>query len=209
VPPHPGVLSAAGLLGAPVEHEVSSAYPQPFATASWPDVAANLSKLDGRCASLMQQEGIAPGAAEIRYFADICYIGQGYHLGIPLHDTDPDPVGRLYRDFLAAHDRVYGHATEAPARFVNLRSVHRVKIAGPVPASSAEAPHTAIKGHRPVLIDTTAGFETATVYDRSALSPGMELSGPAIVEQADTTVVLPRDWRCSVAQTGILILDAA
>ena len=61
----------------------------------------------------------------IRYSADVWYIGQSYHLEVPLAVDAPDPLATLYRDFLAMHDRIYGHATEQQAAIVNLRSVHR------------------------------------------------------------------------------------
>ena len=207
VPPHPGVLSAAGLLGAPVEHEVSAAYPLPLANAGWEDVRRVLAHLDAACAALMRQEGVAPDAASIRYAADLCYRGQGYHLEIPLHPDDRDPRERLYRDFLAAHDRIYGHATEAPARFVNLRSIHRVAAGGGVPWPSASATRGAAKRQRPVLIDAVAGFETAALCDRATLAAGAAVEGPAIIEQPDTTIVLPRGWRCLSGDGGCLLIE--
>ena len=128
VPRHPGVLSAAGLLAAPIEHEVSAAFPRPLAGLDLAEVRATLDQLDGRCAG-------ADGAGERRlqrtspgcYFADVCYIGQSYHLEVPF-----DPARRQTRStaltsrFLAAHDRIYGHAPKSPARLVNLRTVHSV-----------------------------------------------------------------------------------
>jgi N-methylhydantoinase A/oxoprolinase/acetone carboxylase beta subunit len=210
VPSHPGVLSAAGLLGAPIEHEVSAAYPQPLAGARWDEARAVLGRLDESCAGLMRQEAVALAAAPrnmaIRYAADVCYVGQGYHLEIPLHDGDPDPLGRLYRDFLAAHDRVYGHATEAPARLVNLRAIHRAEAGAAVPWPATPARATAPKGRRPVLIDAAAGFEAAEVYERAALASGMILDGAAIIEQPDTTTLVPRGWRCSAGDGGCLHL---
>jgi N-methylhydantoinase A/oxoprolinase/acetone carboxylase beta subunit len=207
-PPYPGVLSAAGLLAAPIEHELSAAYPQPLAAADWAGAQAVLASLDRGCAGLMGGEGITPSTAEVRHFADICYIGQGYHLEIAIRGGDPDPLAALYRDFLVAHDRVYGHATEAPARIVNLRAVHRV-----APGSSTVAPAAhalspgAPKSHRQVLIDPVSGPETAAIYDRASLAVGQEFAGPAIVEQPDTTTLLPRGWRCRVAAAGMLLLE--
>jgi N-methylhydantoinase A/oxoprolinase/acetone carboxylase beta subunit len=155
----------------------------------------------------MAGEGMAPDAISVRHFADICYIGQGYHLEIPLHEEDPEPLAALYRDFLAAHDRIYGYAAEAPARFVNLRAVHRVTL--PAPARGASVPATGVgraKRHRSVLIDVTAGFETAAVYDRTALAAESRIAGPAIVEQADTTTLIPSGWCCRVAEAGHLLI---
>ncbi len=206
VPPHPGVLSAAGLLAAPIEHEMSAAFPRPFAGTNWPEVVAALAKLDAGCARLMAGEGAAPDAAAIRHFADLCYIGQGYHLEIPLRADEPEPLATLYRDFLAAHDHVYGYGAEAPARFVNLRAVHRAALpAPPQPAATTEVERST--RHRRVLIDASAGFETAAVYDRAALAAGTRITGPAIVEQADTTTLIPAGWRCRVAEAGHLLIE--
>jgi len=207
VPPHPGVLSAAGLLAAPIEHEVSAAFPHALAETDWSAVITALAELDTRCARLMAGEGVAPDAVAVRHFADVCYIGQGYHLEIPLREDDAEPLAALYRDFLAAHDRVYGYAAAAPARFVNLRAVHRVTLRAPaqgtpVPATGAGR----AKRHRSVLIDATAGLETAAVYERAALAAESRIAGPAIIEQADTTTLIPSGWCCRVAEAGHLLI---
>jgi N-methylhydantoinase A len=160
----------------------------------------------------MAGEGVAPGSARVRHFADVCYIGQGYHLEIPLHprgiDGDPEPLVALYRDFLAAHDRVYGHATEAPARIVNLRTVHRVAMAPPALAASVVSAARSPRRRR-MLIGAASGFETAAVYDRAGLAPGAKIAGPAIVEQPDTTTLVPTGWGCRVASGGNLVLEPA
>lgn len=56
VPPHPGVLSAAGLLCAPIEHELSAAFPRPLAGADWGETETTLAGLDQSCVRLMQGE---------------------------------------------------------------------------------------------------------------------------------------------------------
>jgi N-methylhydantoinase A/oxoprolinase/acetone carboxylase beta subunit len=210
VPPHPGVLSAAGLLGAPIEHEVAAAYPQPLADARWDALRAVFARLDETCAELMRQEGVAPaapGTVAIRYAADVCYSGQGYHLEVPLDATDPDPLARLYREFLIAHDRVYGHATEAPARLVNLRAIHRVEAGAAVPWPTPVAQPVAKKRDRPVLIEAASGFEITSIYDRAALAAGATIDGPAIIEQSDTTTLVPRGWCCRAGESARLLIE--
>src|SRR5215475_6273307 len=118
VPRLPGVLSAAGLLAAPIEHEVTAEFATPIEALDIATLREKLQEIDGRAATLMAAEKVAPEAIAISYFADVCYIGQSYNLEIPLDPDDADPAGRLYRDFLAAHDRVYGHSVEIPAKIV-------------------------------------------------------------------------------------------
>ena len=217
VPPHPGVLSAAGLLAAPVEHELSTAFPRPLAEATWPEVQQALAALDAGCARLMAGEAGASGAGEVRHLADICYIGQGYHLEILLRpgrlDGDADALAALYRDFLAAHDRIYGYAAPAPARIVNLRAVHRV--AAPVPpaprppAGADRSGERSAARRRQVLVDPASGPELAEIYRRTELAAGTSGAGPAVIEQPDTTVLVPSGWRWHVADAAALILEPA
>ncbi len=206
VPLHPGVLSAAGLLHAPIEHEVSTAFPRALDGLGWPEVRRALDALDRAGAELIRSEGITPERCEIAASADVCYIGQSYHLEVPLSLAAADPLVLLYRDFRAAHDRVYGHSTDAPARIVNLRSIHRSASAKPSPARYAAAGKSS-KGRRRILTAESGGFVEADIYERGSLEPGGRLAGPAIIEQGDTTTLIEPGWRAEVASNGTLILS--
>lgn len=207
VPRHPGVLSAAGLLAAAIEHEVSRAFPRPLAGLALTEVRAALAHLDRECAQLMALDRVDPAATTIRYFADMWYIGQSYHLAVPLEPADPDPLTRLYRDFLTLHDRIYGHRTEQPAAIVNLRSVHS---AGRVPTAGYDvfgpaAP--AVASDRPARFES--GRVSASIHARSSLPAGSRLAGPAIIQQPDTTTLVPPGWEASVRLDASLLLQPA
>ena len=208
VPLHPGVLSAAGLLHAPIEHEVSAAFPRLLEGLAWAEVHATLMRLDATCAKLMASEGVPRERTSIQYFADVCYVGQSYHLEIPLGTGGSEALATLYRDFLSLHDRVYGHSVEGPARIVNLRTIHRsaasARPAEPYRPSAAAAE----KASRRILTGESGGFVEARVYERAALAVGRELLGPAIVEQSDTTILVEPGWRARVAENGTILIRA-
>ena len=210
VPPHPGVLAAAGLLSAPIEHEVSAAHPRALDDVSLPELRAGLQALDAQAAALMRQEGEHAGRVKISHFADVCYIGQSYHLQVPLDLTDPDARGKLYRDFQAAHDRVYGHHTASPARIVNLRSVHRVTSAGVATGEATSAPPVAAQqdpGRRRIWVRQADAATRATIWQRDLIAPGTAIPGPAIIEQSDTTTVIEPGWTARLAQDGVLRIE--
>jgi len=208
VPTRPGVLSAIGLLAAPIEHEAFVAFPRRFDEASPQDILARFGELDAQCTALMQTDGVAAGNARIHYFADVCYIGQSYHLEVAVDTSDPAAMlATLYRDFVTAHDRVYGHSTQAPARIVNLRSVHRAGGGLELHESgSALSGAAASSGSRDVLLPESAAPVSARIYDRTTLAPGAQFAGPAIVEQTDTTTLVLPGWRAEVAAGGDLVL---
>jgi N-methylhydantoinase A len=207
IPRHPGVLSAAGLLAAPIEHEVATAFPCPLAGLVFADARRVLDELDRQCARLMAEESIGDIPVSIRYSADVWYIGQSYHLEVPLDADAPDPLAALYRDFLVLHDRIYGHATEQPAAIVNLRSVHRAGGSDhldegawrPLDADPRKPPRAIrVAGERAPM--------QAAIYHRVAMPAGLTFAGPAIVEQDDTTTLVEPGWRVTVLDNGNLLL---
>jgi N-methylhydantoinase A/oxoprolinase/acetone carboxylase beta subunit len=206
VPPHPGVLAAAGLLGAPVEHEVAMAFPHACDGLDPAALRPALAELDARGRTLTEAEGLAPEEVEIGHAADLCYIGQSYWLEVPLDLDAPDPVATAYEAFLAAHDRVYGHAMRLPAKFVNLRSVRRSRagaVAGGLGLQRGEArPPT----QRMIRVRQHARTVPAAIWQRGAIRPGHAIPGPAVIEQTDTTTLVEPGWTARLAAGGALLI---
>jgi N-methylhydantoinase A/oxoprolinase/acetone carboxylase beta subunit len=205
VPRYPGVLSAAGLLAAPIEHEAAGAFHHALERVTRDDLALELSRLDRQCAELMRSEGVAAGAVTVLHYADACYVGQSHHLEVPV-TMDGDPVARIRDEFYAAHERIYGHAAPGAVQLVNLRAVHQAPAAGNRVAPAPAARGDALKGVRRILTERSGGFVEARVYERAHMTPGAAVSGPAIVEQPDTTTVVEPGWRAAVDERGNLIM---
>src|SRR5262249_56857313 len=108
VPRHPGVLSAAGLLAAPVEHEVSTALPRVVDELDLVEVRRTLEHLDARCRALMAQEKVSAGDIARRYFAGVCYAGQAFHLGGPFVPDLDEPFRARSPAIFAADHPTYG-----------------------------------------------------------------------------------------------------
>lgn len=204
IPRNPGVLSADGLLSAGIEHESAVAFPKGLNETSLEEISACLSHLDAECNKLMAMERLEGGDVTRSYYADICYIGQAHHIETPVHPQDVAPLDRLYRDFCAAHDQLYGHHTAGPAKIINLRTVHRVETDAWNDPSPKQVEGDPNRGQRSVLV--AAGRVVAKVYGRDAMAPGFVVRGPAIVEQSDTTTLIEPGWRCEVSDAGALIL---
>jgi N-methylhydantoinase A len=207
VPRIPGVLAAAGLLAAAIEHEVSAAFATPIKNFDIAALRTKLKEVDARAAELIAAEKVKPSEVTVSYFADICYIGQSYNLEIPIHLDAPDVGERLYRDFLAAHDRVYGHSVEGPAKIVSVRAVHRAGGSEVLDEMRfAPSGEDKVIGHRDIMVAGESVPVKATIYDRAALPQGFAFAGPAIVQQSDTTTLVEPDWDCAVDEAGNLIL---
>ncbi|CAM3813249.1 Acetophenone carboxylase gamma subunit [Bordetella sputigena] len=207
-PQSPGVLSAAGLMSAPVEHEVSGSYIRDFTSVSAADVRARCSELREACDRLMAAENVNEQTLEVLYFADVCYRGQSHYIEIPIFPDRDDVMARIQNDFFDAYERQFGHQTDAPIRIVNLRNVQRGSGASQVrtvEGSPQTPPHARKTKKRKILSGHTQGFVEADLYDRTDLKPGQVIQGPAIVEQVDTTILIDPGWAAEAAANGLLI----
>ncbi len=207
VPRYPGVLAAAGLLAAPIEHEVSGAFLTPVADAKPADLAAAIAELDARAEGLMRAERIDGLARERITLADVGYMGQSHYIEVPIDLAAADALGRLYQAFETAHERLNGHKTGAPAKIVNLRVIHRARRpAVPVGAEPPQKAGVSQKGRRRVLFPGEARWLDTPIHDRALLAKAETLAGPAIIEQADSTTLLPQGWMAEVLDGGSLLL---
>ena len=211
VPRHPGVLCAAGLLSAEIEHEAAIGFLARLDAADPADILAVCVRLADECAGRMRDEGIAADTVSTACYADVCYAGQAHHLEVPLATHAPQSMlAVLYDDFCDRYDQVHGHHTRAPARFVNLRVVQRAPGRATLPpagrqggTAGKEAPSVR---HRSILLADIDHPVEAQVVDRDRLSPGDTLQGPVIVEQSDTTTLIEPGWSGRVAPDLSLIL---
>jgi N-methylhydantoinase A/oxoprolinase/acetone carboxylase beta subunit len=206
IPRHPGVLSAEGLLVAPIEHEVSIGFPHDLDAVGINELKTRFDELDAQCAALMNAEADEVENVEIIHAVDICYVGQSHYLDVTVDLSDAKPRESIYRDFIQAHEQVFGYSTESPARIVNLRSIHRSQ--GPevsVPIATKQEGQDPLKERRTVIFEMGKNAEI-DILDRSYLAVGSSIDGPAIIEQADTTTVLHVGWTATVIEGGELVL---
>ena len=213
VPENPGVLSALGLLVAPVEHEHIRTFVARTPDIDVADMRGVLATLDALGLAAMETEGVARDRISTRHAADMRYVGQSYELEVDVPDTTdastPDELARRFHD---AHERVYAHAQRGNAvETVNLRVVHSFRPAPPSPAGDRAGRadgNEARETRRTVFAEHPDGVDAA-VFDRSDLAPGTVIDGPAIVEQPDTTIVVYPGHRCTVGDDGLLFVTFA
>ena len=195
VPPTPGVLAALGDAVSPFRHEESEAYSRRFDRVTPAEVGARLRTLGDRAAEWLAEGSVPERQRTVRFSADVRYHRQGLEIQVDLDVDDLERNGfdRAAGTFAAAHQREYGFTLPVVCEFVNLRAI-ALGPAAPDPAPAAlsgsapAAPRPA--GSQPVY--HRGAWIEASVYERSQLTPGTEIEGPAIVVQTDaTTLILP------------------
>lgn len=206
LPQHPGVLSALGMLMAPIEHEVSMAFPTPLACADLADIQKAIGELDEQCAALMSHETKDAERVTIQYFADVCYIGQAHHIEVPF-ELRVDTLLQLRERFAQAYQRVFGHSPGTAEKIVNLRAIHRLEPeTGDMASMSSKGGSDPAKGVREISVIGHEEPMAATVFARHELAVGARFDGPAILEQPDSTTIVYPGWSARVQESGNIIL---
>ena len=218
VPPRPGVLSTWGLL----DTDIRATFVRTVGIAARAAAAADPSSLEAAWADLTAQAQAWLGAEQIardrRRFersADLRYEHQSFELTCPLADG---PLTRARLDeliatFHAEHRRLYTYdLPHAQVELVNLRVTGVGILPKRVAAAATAAPfgtadaRDAIAGDRRVYF-RNSGAATVPTYLRARLAPGMTFSGPAIVDQDDTTVLVTPGFRARVDDAHNILLE--
>jgi N-methylhydantoinase A len=197
VPPAPGLTSAMGLLQTSVRHvylRSSVGLVSKFPRERMQDYFAELTQ---RAMVDVAEEGFAPDAVSLRRQCDMRYLHQGYQLAVDCPDGDIDEGVRttLKQAFDRAHQRVYGaSAPDEDAEIVTFRIIAEIEVPQLQPSRIEPGdgdPGVALVGERALWDFETGGFITAGVFDRERLRGGDRIAGPAIIEQFDSTTVIP------------------
>lgn len=204
IPAAAGVFSALGLLEAEETWHLSRSIFEVSAGLDPDELGARYRELE---AGLLEE--LADGGtrdAEIAWGADIRYAGQGYDLTVPVDRAGPpgELVGRLRDAFHATHAKAYGHAAESDeVELVNVRVIGRLPRSGTISRVTVAADR--LSGSRSVWLGPTVGRHIAPVVDRADLR--VPLVGPALVEEYDTTTVVPPGWSARLDKQNTIVME--
>ncbi|MDE2853075.1 MAG: hydantoinase/oxoprolinase family protein [Chloroflexota bacterium] len=207
VAPGAGVASAIGLLIAPIAFDFSHSYPTLLAAADWRAVADLFAEMETRGREMLRPAGIAESETSIERGVDGRFQGQLHEIQVPLPSAlSAMDAEEFISRFKARYRELYHYVPEhTPIELLTWR----VRVSGARrPVKPARLPETdadpgpACKGERRVYFPERADFVMASVFDRYRLCAGMSFQGPAVVEERESTIVLPPGMRATVDAYG-------
>jgi len=209
IPPYPGINSALGCLLVDVEHDLSQTYVATLDEDAVDDIESEFRKLEVEVKERLLEEGIERQQMRVDRELKMRYAGTWRSLEIPcvrpFSDID-DVKERFHRE----HERAYAHSNpDQPIDVYGLRVTGKGVVAQPDFPELAEQddPERALKGTRESYFEDAGGYVETDVYEREALGFGTEFDGPVIVEQMDSTVLVPLGTSASVDRTGNIVID--
>lgn len=205
VPPNPGVLCAMGVLTKDLQVNGSRTR---LLDAAEPDLAGRLREsfwqIEREVVERMAGHTATIGDVRFDRTAALRYKGQNHELDVPIAGLSLNDyaVQSMLLAFHAAHRQAYGYAfDDKPVEVVTLRLAAVFPVQRPAMMARADVGRTepASTGRRSVYFDDRV--VTCPIYDRTSLEPGHKITGPAIVEQMDTTTVVPPGYHATVDST--------
>src|SRR5438093_2757777 len=207
LPAAAGVTAAIGLLAAEVRFDVARTYVRRLDAAEPAPLRRMYAEMTRQAPEGVRESAVAGGVTVARS-ADARYVGQGYELTVPvpLGRLDAAALARVRASFDDIYTARYGYAK--PDQAVEIVTWKLSAIGGTPRIALAKAARSgdgSRKGVRRAYFPEARGYADTPVYDRYALTPGMSLTGPAIVEERESTTVLPPGVTATVDEYANLL----
>lgn len=205
-PRDPSTFSAHGILQSDIVHDLALSRLVPLRAGAAGVIAEVAAALLATGRSLLEADGIADAARDLRLSADLRYRGQAFELMLPLDPLPADDSGlaTLCAAFHAMHRERFSFDDPAEAiEIVTLRLSAIGRLGSIADTAAPATARAAPLGHRPVHF-ADRWIETP-VWPQSGLSGGQTVEGPAVIEQAYTSMLVPPGWRLTVTVSGDLV----
>jgi N-methylhydantoinase A len=215
IPPIPGGFSALGLVATDLKRDYVKTHYTALAEADPAAVAAVYESMEAAAREMLRAADIPQQRWVLQRAADVRYSRQAYELTVPVTSgtVTGDTLRELAARFHDKHRTTYGHANPDEAvQLVNLRLVAIGRLEGLELRHRVSAGGDARRGTRAVWFKSTGRAECA-IHHRDDLGgggggDGDRITGPAVIEALDTTIVVPPGWRASTNSQGHIIMEA-
>jgi N-methylhydantoinase A len=207
IPKHAAVFCPVGILLADYKHILSRFYHRSGREITAGGLADAYAALEAEGVEILKRQKIAKKDMRLVRGADIRYYGQLHDIEVLLPTSRPGApfsegtVQALIDGFHRRHEQIYGRSNPSIPVTIETLKLHAV---GKRPALrlapealDGKSPKAALKRRRPVYFPET-GLKDTPCYDGDRLNPGNTLRGPAVIEESQTTILVPGGWTLAV-----------
>ena len=208
-----GVASAIGMLVAPRSTELSRSLLFGLESPKWNELDTVLTELRGRAVKLMRDAGVRENELSFEVSSEMRYRGQGYEINVlipeaTMHDHDTTGLSEVFRTEYA---RRFGRSLNMPAEAVSWRvrasAAPAIADFEPSVGGCGGNNNSAQVGHRPVFFPEMGKFVDSLVFERERIKLGDMLHGPAVIEEAGSTIVVGPSGGIRMDPQGNLIMS--
>ena len=214
VPPTPGVTSALGILQVDLRHDLLAPVLKQVKDIEGDDLVATFDRLRDEATQILDAEDIPVDRRSIELSVDARYYGQTPYMNLRVDEVpaSPEALASLVAKYRERYEAEFGYQLPEDVATVELVNA-RVAAIGrtddvELPRSKGDSDaEGALKGSRPVYFDEVSDFTDTAIFDRARLNSGAAIDGPAVIEQTDTTVLVPPGASARVDAYRNIVID--
>src|SRR5438876_2224225 len=198
VPPSPGITSALGCLLVDVRHDLSAMFLAHLDSVEPKVLEEEFGKLETEARERLTAEGVPEEQMSIQRLVDMRYLAQWRSLTVPA--SSPADLADAAARFHAEHERAYNYRRDGSPVEIYRLSVRAIGVTPKPQLKRHELNGAAAtpQASRPVHFDASGDAVDTPLYLRSELPAGATLDGPSIIDQLDSTTLVPPGWRAEV-----------
>lgn len=209
IPKAPGLLAAYGLLTEDMRRDFVQTHVMNCEGGFYEILNKEFRRLEDEAETWFDKEGIDKEKRRMEYFLDMRYQGQNHEIRVPFSFDDSSDENSVRKAFTEAYERLYSFSSDDMVQIVNfgLSAIGDIVYpAVPEDEYHGEECSAAVTGERKVYIGS-GEFENYKIYDRDLLGNGNIVHGPAIVEQMDSTTIIPNGMKGTVDKNLNIMLE--
>jgi len=212
----PGAFSALGLITADAKYDTYRSYVSQTSRANPKLIEEIYRELKEEAVSKVLELGFEKEKIRVLHTIDMRYVGQSHEISLQVpaeivENMNGDSIRALERMFHGQHQSLFGHSSpDAAVEFFTLS----VSAIGPTDKGrmfeiekGTAISEQAKKGTRRVYFKEFNGYEDCSTFDRLRLKANNVIFGPAIIEQMDTTIVIPPNQVAKVDHYGNIVIE--
>ncbi len=162
----------------------------------------------------LKTDGFKPAQIDVKRSLDMRYVGQVHECTVDIgtFEITSKTIGKVKEAFHARHEELYTYSERHNAvEVVNIESTLFGRIDKPKAPKLAKGatPAKALKGYRKAIFDASGKAGKTPIYDGGKLGAGAAISGPAIIEEVTTTIVIEPGWKAVLDASGSYVITRA
>ncbi len=209
-PPAAGVLSALGFLAASMSIDIVRSRHAELAHVKLATATAVFDEMEREGAGVLTESGVPASTITHERTLEMRFVGQGNEIEVPVTDLGDQWRADIAASFSAQYRQRFG--TVAPTGVEAEILTWRVTSRAPDPharlrpGASADGAE-ALLGHRDAYFSSAGGYVPTAIYDRYRLAIGAVVEGPALVQERESTLVVPPDMHCTVSEDSSILVE--
>ncbi len=214
VPKESSIFCAAGMLMSDLKHDFVRTYSTTFSELKKETFLKYFKEMENEGKNYLRSEGIPENRIKNIYALEMRYTKQYHEVKVEVtrEDVYDFKLDGIARQFHKKHNLLYGYSLEeenTPIELLNIRLTSIGDTEKPAfieEKHDGEDPSKAFKRYRKAYLPTRKEFAELPVFDGFGLKHGNRITGPAIIEQVNTTTFLTSEYTLLVDRYGSFML---